>query len=88
MISDDDRVLEEYRLMYEDLILDEEMKAEFKIMEIFREAPFLVVALLNLRWFAILVSPPSWLPNESPWAKMISSNYSAQLRGEWMMTNN
>ncbi|KAH6778303.1 hypothetical protein C2S51_009615 [Perilla frutescens var. frutescens] len=81
MISEEDYILEEYRLKYENLILDEELKAESEIIEVFKDSPFLVVALLNLRWCAILLSPPSWLPDQSPWAKMLSSNYAARLGG-------
>lgn len=81
MISEDVNILEEYRLMYENLILDEELNAESKIIEAFKNSPYLVVALLNLRCCSILLSPPSWLPDQSPWAKRLSSNYAARLCG-------
>lgn len=81
MISEEGYILEECRLMYENLILDEELKAESKIIEAFKNSPNLVVALLNLRWCTILLSPPSWLPDQSPWAKRLSSNYAARLCG-------
>ncbi|KAL1557173.1 hypothetical protein AAHA92_12695 [Salvia divinorum] len=81
MISEEDDILEEYRLKYENLMLDEESDAESEIVGIFKDSPDLVVSLLNLRWYAILVSPPSWLPDQSPWAKRLSSNYTARLGG-------
>ncbi|XP_047975263.1 pentatricopeptide repeat-containing protein At1g76280 isoform X1 [Salvia hispanica] len=81
MISEEDDILEEYRLKYENLILDEESDAESEIVAVFKDSPDLVVSLLNLKWYAILVSPPSWLPDQSPWAKRLSSNYTARLSG-------
>ncbi|XP_057776974.1 pentatricopeptide repeat-containing protein At1g76280 isoform X2 [Salvia miltiorrhiza] len=81
MISEEDDILEEYRLKYENLILDEESEAESKIIKVFKDSPYLVVSLLNLRWYAILVSPPSWLPDQSPWARRVSSNFTARLGG-------
>ncbi|KAG6406146.1 hypothetical protein SASPL_133745 [Salvia splendens] len=81
MISEEDDILEEYKLKYENLILDEESDAESEIVGVFKDLPDLVVSLLNLRWYAILVSPPSWLPDQSPWAKRLSSNYTARLSG-------
>lgn len=81
MISEDGNVLEEYRSKYENLILDEESDVESEILGIFTESPYLAVSLLNLRWYAILVSPPSWLPDQSPWARMVSSKYTARVGG-------
>lgn len=81
MISEYGNILEDFRLKYENLILDEESEAESEIVGVFKDSPYLVVSLLNLRWYAILVSPPSWLPDQSPWARRVSSNYTARLGG-------
>lgn len=81
MISEEDDGLEECRLKYEDLIFNEHSVAESQMMKIFKDSPFLVVGLLNLRWCAMILSTVSWLPNQSPWTKRLSSEYASRPRG-------
>ncbi|KAK6116789.1 hypothetical protein DH2020_049522 [Rehmannia glutinosa] len=81
MISEHDSILEEKRLEYENLIFDEDVETESQIIEIFKDSAYIAVALLYLRWCATLLFPISWLPNQSPWAKRLSSNYASRLRG-------
>ncbi|KAL8531447.1 hypothetical protein ACS0TY_008156 [Phlomoides rotata] len=81
MISEEDDGVEECRLKYEDLILNEHSVAQSQIMKIFKDSPFLAVALLNLRWCAMILSTVSWFPNRSLWAKRLSSEYTSRHRG-------
>lgn len=81
MISEEDNSLEECRLKYEDLILNEHSASESQIMHIFKDSPFRAVALLNLRWCATILSTISWSPNQSPWTKRLSSEYVSRHRG-------
>lgn len=81
MISEQDDILEENRLKYENLIFDEELEAESQIIEVFKYSPYLAVALLYLRWCATLLLPISWLPNQSLWAKRLSSDYASRHPG-------
>lgn len=74
MISEDDDILEEARIEYENLIVAEDMEAELNIMKLFRDSENLALALLNLRWCAMAGYPISWLPNDSQWAKRLSTN--------------
>ncbi|CAH9081699.1 unnamed protein product [Cuscuta epithymum] len=83
MISVDESVLDKRRAMYENLILkeDTEEDSERKIIELlFNEEEYssrddLSIAMLMLRWCAMLGFPVSWSPNHSPWAKRLSINY-------------
>ncbi|XP_031123104.1 pentatricopeptide repeat-containing protein At1g76280 isoform X2 [Ipomoea triloba] len=77
MISLDDNVLDERQAEYEHLILNEETEDETKITNLFIEdgREDHSVALLILRWCAILGFPISWTSNKSQWAKRLSMNY-------------
>ncbi|KAG8364467.1 hypothetical protein BUALT_Bualt18G0000400 [Buddleja alternifolia] len=79
MISEEDNnnTLEEYRLEYENLICDEGLEAESQIIEVFKESEYVGVALLYLRWCATFELPICWLPNQSVWAKRLSSDYAS-----------
>ncbi|KAI3459886.1 hypothetical protein Pfo_016549 [Paulownia fortunei] len=81
MISEQDNILKENRLEYENLIFDEDLEAESQIIEVFKDSAHLAVALLYLRWCATLLFPISWLPNQSLWAKRLSSDYVSRRRG-------
>ncbi|GFP87155.1 pentatricopeptide repeat-containing protein at1g76280 [Phtheirospermum japonicum] len=81
MISRDDDVHEENRLEYENLIFDEDPETESRIIEIFKDSSETGVALLYLRWCAMLQFPISWSPNQSPWAKRLSSDYASRHHG-------
>ncbi|KAL3838761.1 hypothetical protein ACJIZ3_023352 [Penstemon smallii] len=83
MISEQDDILEEAKLKYEDLIFDEDLDFESQIIEIFKESVNLAEALLFLRWCATFECHISWLPNESLWAKRISSDYASRQSSSW-----
>ncbi|XP_077237689.1 tetratricopeptide repeat (TPR)-like superfamily protein isoform X3 [Tasmannia lanceolata] len=75
MISEDSSILQEKRGDFEDLILDEDPQAESQIIKIFKDSSeHLAAALLNLRWCAITGFSISWLPDESMWARRLSSS--------------
>ncbi|XP_062092087.1 pentatricopeptide repeat-containing protein At1g76280 isoform X2 [Humulus lupulus] len=60
-------------------ILAEEMEAESRIFDLFENfQEDRAVALLNLRWCAMLGFSISWSPNESSWAKRLSTNYNTR----------
>lgn len=70
MISNEESILEEKRSEYEDLILAEDLEAESRIIQLFTDyKENLAVALLNLRWTAMVGFPISWSLNKNPWAK-------------------
>ncbi|KAJ8538174.1 hypothetical protein K7X08_014714 [Anisodus acutangulus] len=59
----------------ENLILGEDLEDESQILEPFKDKKeYLTVALLQLRWCAILGYPVSWSPSDSQWARRLSSN--------------
>ncbi|KAG1327487.1 pentatricopeptide repeat-containing protein [Cocos nucifera] len=77
MISEEN-ILHEKRIAYEDLVHNEDSDVELEIIEIFKESQeFIATALLNLRWCAITGCSISWSPEESLWAKRLSSSYGA-----------
>ena len=77
MISEESSILEESRTEFEEnYILAEDSEAESRIVELFKDSnENLAVALMNIRWCATLGFQISWLPNQSSWAKRLSSNY-------------
>ncbi|KAJ3689085.1 hypothetical protein LUZ61_018249 [Rhynchospora tenuis] len=86
MISLEPYVLQEKRAAYEELVISEDPNTEIKIMELFKESEeYLAMALLNLRFCAILGSSPiSWLPDESVWARRLSSYYESR-KARWSL---
>ncbi|XP_059634066.1 pentatricopeptide repeat-containing protein At1g76280 [Cornus florida] len=76
MISEEDVTLEEKRMEYEEaFILAEDLDAESRILELFKDSEEkIAAALLNLRWCAIAGFPVSWSPNQTLWATRLSSN--------------
>ncbi|KAM3304436.1 pentatricopeptide repeat-containing protein [Capsicum chacoense] len=59
----------------ENLILGEDSEDESRILKPFKDSKeYLTVALLQLRWCAILGYPVSWSPSDSHWARRLSSN--------------
>ncbi|XP_052201841.1 pentatricopeptide repeat-containing protein At1g76280 isoform X6 [Diospyros lotus] len=76
MLSEEDSMLEEQRReLEENFILAEDLEAESRIVELFKDSKEnLAAALLNLRWCATLGFPISWLPDQSPWMRRISSD--------------
>lgn len=83
MILADDHSPDEKRDAFEeDLILADDLEAESRIIELFKDSKEnLAVGLLNLRWCAIVGSPISWLPDQSQWAKRLSNSYGSRISG-------
>ncbi|XP_021284335.1 pentatricopeptide repeat-containing protein At1g76280 isoform X2 [Herrania umbratica] len=77
MISDEDSTLEEKKGQFEDnFVLSEDLEAESRILQVFKDSEeHLAIALLNLRWCAILGFPVSWSPNQSGWVSRLKTNY-------------
>jgi hypothetical protein len=86
MISLEPSVLQEYREAYEELVISENQSAETEIMKLFKESEEqLAMALLNLRYCVITGSSlMSWLPDESLWARRLSSSYESK-RAKWSL---
>jgi hypothetical protein len=81
MISEDESILKEKGAALEDLILSEEPDAELSIIKAFgATGECSVAALLNLRWCAMIGSTISWSPEDSLWARRLSSSYEANRR--------
>ncbi|XP_060199926.1 pentatricopeptide repeat-containing protein At1g76280 isoform X1 [Lycium barbarum] len=75
MIAGSDKDNDEKQTELENLILGEELEDESQILEPFKDSKeYLTVALLQLRWCAILGYPVSWSPSDSQWARRLSSN--------------
>ncbi|CAB4298540.1 unnamed protein product [Prunus armeniaca] len=78
MICEEDGSFPEKAEFEDDFIFAEDTEAESRIVQLFKDSEEkLAVALLNLRWCAVLGFPISWSPNQSPWARRLSSNYTA-----------
>ncbi|KAK6256990.1 hypothetical protein QUC31_000449 [Theobroma cacao] len=77
MISNEDSTLEEKKRQFEDdVVLSEDLEAESRILQFFKDSEeHLAVALLNLRWCAMLGFPISWSPNQSGWVRRLKTNY-------------
>ncbi|CAN4094074.1 unnamed protein product [Withania somnifera] len=75
MIAGDDKDTDEKQTELENLVLGEDLEDESQILEPFKDSKeYLTVALLQLRWCAILGYPVSWSPSDSQWARRLSSN--------------
>ncbi|XP_055833234.1 pentatricopeptide repeat-containing protein At1g76280 isoform X2 [Solanum dulcamara] len=75
MIAGGDKDTDEKQTELENLILDEDLEDESQILETFKDSKeYLTVALLQLRWCAILGYPVTWSPSDSQWARRLSSN--------------
>lgn len=77
MLCEEDGSLPDEPEFQEDFILAEGLEVESRILQLFKDCEEdLAVALLNLRLSAIVVgsSIPS-SPNESPWARRLSTKY-------------
>ncbi|XP_057974952.1 pentatricopeptide repeat-containing protein At1g76280 isoform X2 [Malania oleifera] len=78
MISEEESMLEEKKSEYEDLILAEDLEAESRILQLFKcSKDNMAIALLNLRWCAMVGISISWLPNQSLWARRLSGGCSS-----------
>ncbi|OIT22794.1 PREDICTED: pentatricopeptide repeat-containing protein At1g76280 isoform X2 [Nicotiana attenuata] len=75
MIAGCDNIEDDKQTELENLILGEDLEDESQILEPFKDSKeYLTVALLQLRWCAILGYPVSWSPSESQWARRLSNN--------------
>lgn len=75
MIAWGDKDTDEKHTELENLVLGEDLEDESQILEPFKDSKeYLTVALLQLRWCAILGYPVSWSPSDSQWARRLSSN--------------
>lgn len=75
MISQDNEELQNQRPELEDLILSQSPDAESYILEHFNSDANLATALLNLRWCSLTGFSTPWSPDETSWAKTLSSNF-------------
>ncbi|MQM20518.1 hypothetical protein Taro_053540 [Colocasia esculenta] len=76
MISEDENILLEKRIVFEDLVHSEDPDVESWITDIFKEVDeHLAAALLNLRWCAIAGYSISWSPKQTLWSRRLSSCY-------------
>ncbi|KAK4853404.1 hypothetical protein QYF36_008673 [Acer negundo] len=80
MLSEEEDTLQEKKTKFEDLILTEDSEPESKILQLFKDSENLGSALLNLRWCALAGYSISWSPDQSPWARRLSTNYNTRER--------
>lgn len=81
MICDEDGSFPEKTKFEDDYIFAEDEGAESRITKHFKDyEENLAVALLNLRWCAMLGFPISWLPDQSLWVKRLSTNHTSRIR--------
>lgn len=75
MLSEED--INENKIVFEELIYAEDSEAESRILNLFKGSKENVaVALLNLRWCAMVGNPISWSTNQSQWVKRLSATNS------------
>lgn len=83
MLSEEDGTEHEKTQFEDDFILAEDSEAESRILQLFKNSEENVaVALLNLRWCAILGFSTCWSPDQSPWAIRLARNYDTR-KGNW-----
>ncbi|KAK1406662.1 hypothetical protein QVD17_42169 [Tagetes erecta] len=72
MLSEED--INKNKTVFEELIYAEDSEAELRILNLFKDSKEdVAVALLNLRWCAMVGNPISWLTNQSQWVKRLSA---------------
>ncbi|KAM0014638.1 putative tetratricopeptide-like helical domain superfamily [Helianthus debilis subsp. tardiflorus] len=65
------------KTVFEELIYAEDSEAESRALDLFKDSKENVaVALLNLRWCAMVGNPISWFTNQSQWVKRLSATNS------------
>lgn len=75
-ISEDETIQREMQSTFEALVLDEDSQVEESFMEIFDDSKeYLAAALFNMRLCALSGVPNSWIPDKSPWAIQLCSQY-------------
>ncbi|XP_040989932.1 pentatricopeptide repeat-containing protein At1g76280 isoform X3 [Juglans microcarpa x Juglans regia] len=80
MLSEEDGTHHEKTQFEDDFILAEDSEAESRILQLFKNSEENVaVALLNLRWCAILGFSTCWSPDQSPWAIRLARNYDTRI---------
>ncbi|XP_021902495.1 pentatricopeptide repeat-containing protein At1g76280 isoform X2 [Carica papaya] len=76
MLCKEASILQEKRTEFEDLILSEDLEAESRILQFFKDSEEnLAIAMLNLRWCATVGFQIYWPPSESQWARRLLTNY-------------
>ncbi|KAJ6808245.1 pentatricopeptide repeat-containing protein isoform X1 [Iris pallida] len=82
MISkEDNRILDEQKAAFEDLVCSEDSDVELRIVEIFEGSQeYIATGLLSLRWCAINGVSLTWSPEESLWAKRLSNSFDLSRR--------
>ncbi|CAN0877087.1 Pentatricopeptide repeat-containing protein At1g76280 [Linum grandiflorum] len=80
MLCREDDGLEEFRAKFEDeTVLSESEATESEIAGLFvGPDEHIAVALLNLRWCAMLGSAISWSPSQTLWSRRLAANYIAR----------
>lgn len=75
-ISEDETIQREMQSTFEALVLDEDSQVEESFMEIFNDSKeYLAAALFNMRLCALSGVPNCWIPDKSPWAIRLCSQY-------------
>ncbi|KAF5767185.1 putative tetratricopeptide-like helical domain superfamily [Helianthus annuus] len=75
MLSEED--INKNKTVFEELIYAEDSEAESRALDLFKDSKENVaVALLNLRWCAMVGNPISWLTDQSQWVKRLSATNS------------
>lgn len=72
MLSKED-IDENVQFFEDEIIYAEDSEAELKALDFFKDSKEnLAVALLNLRWCAMMGNPISWLIDQSQWVRRLS----------------
>ncbi|XP_076911533.1 pentatricopeptide repeat-containing protein At1g76280-like [Bidens hawaiensis] len=72
MLSEED--INKNKAVFEDLIYSEDSEAESLVLDLFKDSKEnLALALLNLRWCAMVGNPISWLTSQSQWVKRLAA---------------
>ncbi|XP_057866655.1 pentatricopeptide repeat-containing protein At1g76280 isoform X2 [Cryptomeria japonica] len=76
MVSENETVQRKMKSIYEKLILDESPSTDEFLVEIFKDSrEYLSASLFNMRLCAFTGVSNSWVPEESPWAIRLRSQY-------------
>ncbi|KAJ7962421.1 Pentatricopeptide repeat [Quillaja saponaria] len=77
MLCAEENTSQENKELEDEFVLAEDLDAESRILQFFKDSnENLAAALLNLRWISIAGFSISWSPDQSPWAKRLSTSYS------------
>ncbi|XP_044511018.1 pentatricopeptide repeat-containing protein At1g76280 isoform X2 [Mangifera indica] len=74
MLCENGNTTQEKRIEFEDLILADDVEAESRILQFYKDSDWnIIAALLQLRWCAIMGFPTYWSTDQSLWSKRLSS---------------